>query len=59
MICVKCGAQIEKSECTLLQCSNDLHVPLKKCECDICDCYHKTPAQVCNKCIRGEHKGEI
>lgn len=58
-ICVKCGQDIERSECNLLACSNDLHASLQKCNCEICNCKHRSPNKKCNKCIRGIHKGEL
>ena len=59
MICVKCGSALEGSECTLMQCSKDIHLRLNKCGCETCDCKHRTAQEICNSCVRGLHKGTI
>jgi len=59
MICVKCGATLEGSECTLLQCSRDVHIRLNKCTCETCDCDHRTTQKICKSCVQGFHKGRI
>lgn len=59
MNCVKCGAPIEKSDCSLLTCANDLDIKMVQCGCEVCHCHHRTPNKVCNKCARGDHRGKL
>lgn len=59
MNCVKCGSTIEKSDCSLLTCANDLDVKMISCECLVCHCRHRTPGKICNKCITGDHRGKL
>jgi len=59
MICVKCGSVIGRSDCSLLTCGNDLDVKMIHCTCEICSCHHRTPNIICNKCTRGDHRGDL
>jgi len=59
MNCVKCGAPIGNSDCSLLACANDLDVKMINCECEICSCHHRTPNKICIKCTRGDHRGSV